>query len=82
MFDVIIYTVQVFANGACHSDLSVLEGNTWDPHMQWPMIVGHEGAGIVESVGEGVTKVQPGIQAFESPSRAAQFTWFLTTLLG
>lgn len=28
--------------------------------MQWPMILGHEGAGIVESVGSGVTEVKPG----------------------
>lgn len=52
--------VKVYANGACHSDLSVMDGKSWDPRVQWPLILGHEGSGVVESVGEGVTSVQPG----------------------
>lgn len=52
----------MYANGVCHSDLSVLDGKTWDPRGQWPVILGHEGAGVVESVGEGVTNVQPGVK--------------------
>lgn len=52
--------IKVIANSACHSDLWVMEGKTWEPRNQWPMILGHEGAGIVESVGSGVTCVQPG----------------------
>lgn len=52
--------IKVYANGVCHSDLSVLDGKAWDPRVQWPVILGHEGAGVVESIGEGVTRVQPG----------------------
>ncbi|HEV3235067.1 MAG TPA: Zn-dependent alcohol dehydrogenase [Candidatus Dormibacteraeota bacterium] len=49
--------VRMQASGVCHSDLSVIEGVI--PFML-PMVGGHEGAGIVEAVGSGVTKVQPG----------------------
>lgn len=45
------------AAGVCHSDLSVVNGTIYyDP----PVALGHEGAGIVERVGEGVTYVKPG----------------------
>ena len=49
--------VRLGASGVCHSDLSMQNG-TMFPRM--PMILGHEGAGIVEQVGEGVTSVAPG----------------------
>lgn len=42
----------------CRSDAYGLSGK--DPNIQYPIILGHEGAGIVESVGEGVTTVKPG----------------------
>ena len=56
-----IFCLQVVANGACHSDLWIMEGKAWDVRMQWPIILGHEAAGIVESVGEGVKDFKPGI---------------------
>lgn len=40
------------------SDAYTLSGK--DPEGAFPVILGHEGAGIVESVGEGVTNVKPG----------------------
>lgn len=40
------------------ADAYTLSGN--DPEGAFPIILGHEGAGIVESVGEGVTSVKPG----------------------
>ena len=41
----------------CHSDVSVINGTIpWPP----PAVMGHEGAGIVEAVGDGVTQVRPG----------------------
>jgi alcohol dehydrogenase (nicotinoprotein) len=43
--------------GLCHSDLHVLHG---DLEARMPMVLGHEGAGIVEEVGPGVTRVAPG----------------------
>lgn len=42
----------------CHTDAYTLSGA--DPEGSFPVILGHEGAGIVESVGEGVTKFKPG----------------------
>ena len=49
--------VKIVAAGVCHSDLSVLNGT-----IPWkdPSVLGHEGAGIVESVGSAVTSVTPG----------------------
>ncbi|NPD17023.1 zinc-binding dehydrogenase [Xinfangfangia sp. D13-10-4-6] len=49
--------VRVVAAGLCHSDLSVINGDRPRPV---PMVLGHEGAGIVEEVGEGVTDLVPG----------------------
>ena len=50
--------VRVKACGVCHTDLHVLESGGW--HMRFPILLGHEAAGIVEAVGEGVTHVEPG----------------------
>lgn len=47
------------ATGVCHTDAYTLDG--LDPEGIFPCILGHEGGGIVESVGEGVTSVKPGI---------------------
>lgn len=43
--------------GLCHSDLHVVQG---DIAGRLPMVLGHEGAGVVEDVGPGVTRVAPG----------------------
>ncbi|XP_044131983.1 alcohol dehydrogenase 1-like [Bufo gargarizans] len=50
--------VKVCASGICHTDDHALVGGM--ASLNFPVILGHEGAGIVESVGEGVFKVQPG----------------------
>ncbi|WP_441294554.1 S-(hydroxymethyl)glutathione dehydrogenase/class III alcohol dehydrogenase [Gilvimarinus algae] len=50
--------VRVVASGVCHTDAFTLSGD--DPEGNWPAILGHEGGGIVEQVGEGVTSVQVG----------------------
>jgi S-(hydroxymethyl)mycothiol dehydrogenase len=50
--------VRVEACGVCHTDLHVVETGGWG--MRFPILLGHEGAGIVEEVGEGVTGVAPG----------------------
>ena len=44
--------------GVCHTDAYTLSGQ--DSEGAFPVVLGHEGAGIVESVGEGVTSVKPG----------------------
>ena len=49
--------VRVAATGVCHSDKSALNGNR---EFKLPMVLGHEGAGIVEAVGPSVTTVAPG----------------------
>ena len=49
--------VRIQASGVCHSDLHVVVGEWEAPS---PMILGHEGAGIVESVGEGVSTLAAG----------------------
>jgi S-(hydroxymethyl)glutathione dehydrogenase/alcohol dehydrogenase len=49
--------VKVAANGACHSDLHVMTG---DMRMPLPLVLGHEGAGIVAETGAGVTSVKEG----------------------
>ena len=42
----------------CHTDSYTLDG--FDPEGLFPVVLGHEGGGMVESVGEGVTSVKPG----------------------
>jgi NDMA-dependent alcohol dehydrogenase len=49
--------VRMGASGVCHSDLSVMNGTLLSP---LPSVLGHEGAGVVETVGDGVTSVAPG----------------------
>ena len=49
--------VKIIASGVCHSDLSVQNGTI---PLAPPIVLGHEGAGIVEEVGEGVTSLKPG----------------------
>ncbi|MFI8999371.1 Zn-dependent alcohol dehydrogenase [Streptomyces sp. NPDC053541] len=49
--------VGIRAAGLCHSDLSVVDGTIPFPA---PVVLGHEGAGVVEAVGPGVTHVGPG----------------------
>lgn len=50
--------VRVVATGVCHTDAFTLSGE--DPEGLFPAILGHEGGGIVEDVGAGVTSVKPG----------------------
>lgn len=52
--------VRMVATGVCHSDLSVTRGVI---RMKLPIVLGHEGAGVVEEVGEGVTHLVPGDKA-------------------
>jgi len=49
--------VRIHAAGLCHSDLSVINGTIPFPT---PVVLGHEGAGVVESVGAGATGLRPG----------------------
>ncbi|ORI27312.1 NDMA-dependent alcohol dehydrogenase [Rhodococcus sp. 1168] len=49
--------IKYVAAGLCHSDLHLLDG---DLPPRFPIVGGHEGSGIIEEVGPGVTKVKPG----------------------
>jgi len=60
--------VRVMASGVCHTDLTIknLKGNG----MPFPIVLGHEGAGYVEQVGEGVTHLavgDPVVLAYRAP---------------
>ncbi len=60
--------IKLAASGVCHTDLTVknLNGNS----MAFPIVLGHEGAGHVEEVGEGVTHLKPGdpvVIAYRAP---------------
>jgi S-(hydroxymethyl)mycothiol dehydrogenase len=50
--------VRVVANGVCHSDLWAIQNGNWGS--PFPMLLGHEGASIVEAVGDDVTHVSVG----------------------
>ena len=50
--------VRIVATGVCHTDAYTLSGA--DPEGAFPAILGHEGGGIVEEVGAGVTTLKPG----------------------
>lgn len=67
----LVSLVQIVATGVCHTDLyHLFEGMHKDG---FPAVLGHEGAGIVESVGPGVTEFQPGqLKPTTSVSRVYQ----------
>ncbi len=65
--------VRVQASGLCHSDVHVLETAGWG--MPFPILLGHEGAGVVEEVGPEVTTVAPGdrvVIAWRAPCGACR----------
>jgi Zn-dependent alcohol dehydrogenase len=49
--------VRLHASGVCHSDENAIDGTS---PTRCPVVLGHEGAGVVEQVGSGVTRVRPG----------------------
>src|SRR5689334_11611479 len=50
--------VRVAAAGVCHSDVHLADGVLGGG--RWPMVLGHEGAGIIGAVGEDVTELETG----------------------
>ena len=77
--------VRTVASGVCHSDLHAIDGNLPVPP---PCIPGHEPAGIVEAVGEGVTEFGPGDKEYVGGRWMAdfdgdgEFDYFSCPLLG
>jgi S-(hydroxymethyl)glutathione dehydrogenase / alcohol dehydrogenase len=49
--------IRIYASGLCHTDLEVIQGSLAYP---LPIVLGHEGAGMVEAVGSEVRQVKPG----------------------
>src|SRR5438067_6175316 len=50
--------VRIVASGMCHTDLHARDG--YFPNLPYPIVCGHEGAGIVEEIGAAVTDLAPG----------------------
>ena len=50
--------VRLVATGVCHTDAYTMSGR--DPSGLFPTVLGHEGGGVVEEVGPGVTSLRPG----------------------
>lgn len=69
--------VRMKATGVCHSDLSVANGTV---PMPLPMVLGHEGAGVIAEVGPGVTNVAVGDHVVLSFVPACGECWFCTRL--
>jgi Zn-dependent alcohol dehydrogenase len=67
--------VKVTDCGVCHSDLSAIDGSLPAPR---PSVLGHEAAGIVEAVGPGVTRLQPGDKAVLTPLPSCGHCYFCT----
>ena len=59
--------VELKATGICHTDWFTLSGE--DPEGRFPVIFGHEGAGIVREIGPGVTSLKPGDHVLVKGSR-------------
>jgi S-(hydroxymethyl)glutathione dehydrogenase/alcohol dehydrogenase len=66
--------VRISHTGVCHTDAFTLSGD--DPEGLFPVVLGHEGAGVVVQVGEGVTSLAPGdhvIPLYTAECRACKF---------
>jgi S-(hydroxymethyl)glutathione dehydrogenase/alcohol dehydrogenase len=67
--------VRIRAAGVCHSDLSMVNG-TLAP--TFPLVLGHEAAGVVASVGDGVTRASVGDHVVCNWAPACRQCWFCT----
>src|SRR5262245_8584780 len=65
--------VQLGATGVCHSDLSLSNGKMTSP---LPVILGHEGAGVIVEVGADVTRFAPGDRVVLNWAPACRNCWF------
>jgi len=65
--------VRMHAAGVCHSDLSLANGTLTQPV---PAVLGHEGAGVVVSVGDGVDRARPGDRVLMNWAPSCGACWF------
>ena len=70
--------VKILYTSVCHTDAFTLSGE--DPEGIFPAVLGHEGAGIVVSVGKGVTSVKSGDQVFFGSPTHKEFAQIVLTL--
>jgi len=68
--------IRLAATAVCHSDVHYLRGE-WNTN--FPLVVGHEAAGMVEEVGENVTLTQPGDRVIVSLLRACGHCYYCTS---
>lgn len=52
--------IRLVSSGICHTDIAAMQGG---PRTKYPMVLGHEGAGVVEAIGSGVTRLAVGDHA-------------------
>src|SRR2546428_11413555 len=57
--------VRIAATAVCHTDLEIYTGR--HPGVRLPVVMGHEATGVVEAVGDGVARVQPGQAVLLNP---------------
>jgi 2-desacetyl-2-hydroxyethyl bacteriochlorophyllide A dehydrogenase len=57
--------VKTAATAVCHTDLSIYTGQ--HPGVRYPVVMGHESTGVVDSIGEGVTGLRPGQHVIVNP---------------
>src|SRR2546428_11201172 len=57
--------VRIAATAVCHTDLEIYMGR--HPGVRLPVVMGHEATGVVEAVGDGVARVQPGQAGLPNP---------------
>ena len=69
--------VRLAATGVCHTDAYTLSGR--DPEGLFPSVLGHEGAGVVEEVGPGVTSLE---EFRGDKSRSRQEPFWSCTMMG
>ena len=50
--------IRTAATAVCHTDLSIYVGE--HPGVTYPVVMGHESTGVIDSLGEGVSEVKPG----------------------
>ena len=57
--------VRTAATAVCHTDLSIYVGE--HPGVKYPVVMGHESTGVIDSLGEGVAEVKPGQHVIINP---------------
>ncbi|MFG1891937.1 alcohol dehydrogenase catalytic domain-containing protein [Micromonospora sp. NPDC049051] len=65
--------VSIRAAGVCHSDLSMVDGTLAPPY---PLVLGHEAAGVVVAVGDAVTRVAPGAHVVLNWAPPCRDCWY------